>query len=180
MAILLTNGQFYIAHNKTGAVIKVSDISQAQNFYTVDKAIRQLTKTPGKCKSFYWIDTDSPEPVEPLEQIQQKPVKIKRKNFSSKQRAEIYKKSGGCCQLCGRKISFDEFTIDHIIPLNGGGTNDIDNLAAACKICNSFKADIYPAQFFDRITEIFMYQMDKKYSNNPTWKMARNMLMEIL
>ncbi len=41
MAILLTNGKFYIAHNRTGAVIKVADIEQAQDFYSVE---RRLTK----------------------------------------------------------------------------------------------------------------------------------------
>ena len=180
MAILLTNGQFYIAHNKTGAVIKVSDISQAQNFYTVDKAIRQLTKTPGKCKSFYWIDTDAPEPVEPLEQIQQKPVKIKRKHFSEAERKELYNRADGYCQLCGRKITISNFTVDHIVPLGRGGNNDMSNVQAVCKVCNQFKANIFPEQFIDRITEIFMFQMEKQYSDNPTWKMARNMLMEIL
>lgn len=39
MAILLTNGKYYIAHNRTGAVIKVSDIEQAQDFYSVERAI---------------------------------------------------------------------------------------------------------------------------------------------
>ena len=133
-------------------------------------------------KSYYYLDTlalDVSQP-EKLAEPKHKPVKIKRKSFSESQRKEIYNKSDGCCQLCGRKISFNEFTIDHIIPLNGGGTNDLDNLNAVCRICNSFKADIYPEQFFDRITEIFMFQMDKHYGNNAAWKMARNMLMEIL
>lgn len=180
MAILLTNGTYYIAHSERGAVIKVSDISQAQNFYTVDKAIRQLTKTPGKCKSFYWIDTDAPEPVEPMEQIQQKPVKIKRKHFSDAERKEIYNRADGYCQLCGRKITISNFTVDHIVPLGRGGNNDMSNVQAVCKVCNQFKANIFPEQFIDRITEIFMFQMEKQYGDNPTWKMARNMLMEIL
>ena len=180
MAILLTNGTYYIAHSERGAVIKVSDISQAQNFYTVDKAIRQLTKTPGKCKSFYWIDTDAPEPVEPMEQIPQKTVKIKRKHFSEAERKELYNRADGYCQLCGRKITISNFTVDHIVPLGRGGNNDMSNVQAVCKVCNQFKANIFPEQFIDRITEIFMFQMEKQYSDNPTWKMARNMLMEIL
>lgn len=182
MAILLTNGQFYIAHNQKGSIIKTQNILQAQNFYSVERAIAQKNKAPSKLKSYYFIDThefDVPEPDKSVEPIH-KPVKIKRKHFSDVERKEIYNKSDGFCQLCGRKISIEDFTVDHIIPLNGGGTNDLDNLNAVCRICNSFKADIYPAQFFDRITEIFMFQMDKHYGNNATWKMARNMLVEIL
>lgn len=71
-------------------------------------------------------------------------------------------------------------TVDHIIPLEKGGSNDLDNIQAACAVCNRFKANVYPDVFFDRITEIFMYQMGKQYNDNLAWKMARNMLMEIL
>ena len=171
---------YYIRHGKKGGVVKVQDIKQAQNFYTVDKAIRQLTKTPGKCKSFYWIDTDAPEPVEPMEQIQQKPVKIKRKHFSDAERKELYNRADGYCQLCGRKITISNFTVDHIIPLGRGGNNSMSNVQAVCKVCNQFKANIFPEQFIDRITEIFMFQMEKQHGDNPTWKMARNILMELI
>ena len=58
MAILLTNGKYYIAHNRTGAVIKVADIEHAQDFYSVERAINQRNKTPGKCAGYYYIDTE--------------------------------------------------------------------------------------------------------------------------
>ena len=51
MAILLTNGKFYIAHNRAGTVIKVADIEQAQDFYSVERAINQRNRTPGKSAS---------------------------------------------------------------------------------------------------------------------------------
>lgn len=185
MAVLLTNGEYYIAHNKTGAVIKVSDAEQAQNFYTVDKAINQINKTPGKCSGYYYIDTDV-TPIETIVQSETRTKKIKkksavkRKHYSGAERKAIYEKADGCCQLCGRKIEFRNMTVDHIIPLGKDGSNDLDNTQATCRVCNQFKANIYPEQFFDRITEIFIFQMEKQYSDNLTWKMARNMLMEIL
>lgn len=183
MAILLTNGEYYIAHNKTGAVIKVSDAEQAQNFYTVEKAEHQINKTPGKCSGYYYIDTDV-TPIESIMKSETKKIKkksaVKRKHYSGAERKAIYEKANGCCQLCGRKIAFEDMTIDHIVPLGKDGSNDLDNTQAACFICNQFKANVYPELFFDRITEIFMYQMEKQYSDNLTWKMARNMLMEIL
>lgn len=56
MAIILTNGVYFISHNATGGVIKVSTIEQAQNFYTMEKAENQINKVPGK---EYWIvDSD--------------------------------------------------------------------------------------------------------------------------
>lgn len=61
-----------------------------------------------------------------------------------------------------------------------GGIDSLDNIQLACKCCNRQKASYLPEKFFDRITEIFMYQMEKKYSDNGNWKLARNLLMEIL
>lgn len=57
MAILLTNGKYYIAHNKSGAIIKTMDIEQAQNFYSIERAIAQKNKCPGLTKGFYFVDT---------------------------------------------------------------------------------------------------------------------------
>ncbi|MEO1300160.1 MAG: HNH endonuclease, partial [Cyanobacteria bacterium J06636_16] len=37
------------------------------------------------------------------------------------------------------KFSPDPFSIEHIIPLSRGGTNDLDNLALACQGCNNHK-----------------------------------------
>ena len=57
MAILLTNGTYYIAHNKSGAIIKVTDIEQAQDFHSVERAIHLKNKSPSKTKGYYYIDT---------------------------------------------------------------------------------------------------------------------------
>lgn len=186
MAIVLTNGEYFIAHSKTGAVIKVSDIKQAQDFYTVEKAEAQKNKTPGKCFSYYWIDTDE-TPVQPVEQdIQPKPKRIKkksavkRKQYSVEERKEIYDRANGCCQLCGRKIAFEDMTVDHIIPISIGGADKMENLQCTCFADNQFKSNILPEQFFDRITEIFMFQMEKNHGDNLDWKISRNLLMGIL
>jgi len=52
----------------------------------------------------------------------------------------------GKCIQCNRKlyISTDgkpisEATVEHIIPKNHGGTDDLENLAVSCNNCNNFK-----------------------------------------
>ena len=90
--------------------------------------------------------------------------RMHRKSFSLKQREMIYKKANGKCELCGKSIVFSDMTIDHITPLAMGGTNDISNVQCSCSVCNSIKGSILPEDFLDRITTIFMYQMEKKVS----------------
>lgn len=64
-------------------------------------------------------------------------------------RDAVFGKVGGRCYYCGVKLlrkkiysetdQRREFTIDHIIPRSGDGTDDIGNLAPCCRRCNSTK-----------------------------------------
>ena len=166
MAIVLTNGKCYIAHDRTGAVIKVTDIEQAQDFYSVERAISQKRKTPGKCAGYYYIDTESKAYKR----------KIKRKIYSDEERRIIYNKSGGRCELCGQRLLFENMTLDHIIPLSMGGKDSMENLQASCFACNQFKSNILPDDFMDRIIKIFLYQTEKKCSKDMKLKIIHKLV----
>lgn len=49
----------------------------------------------------------------------------------------VYAKSGGLCWYCG--IDRCDRTIDHVVPISSGGTDDESNLVGACTLCNSLK-----------------------------------------
>lgn len=86
---------------------------------------------------------------------------ISRKGFSAEIRNDVYERTQGKCALCGKFVRFDQFTIDHIIPLAKGGTNDRNNLQCTCKRCNAMKQDFSQDEFIDRMIDILAYQMKK-------------------
>lgn len=45
------------------------------------------------------------------------------------------------CISCGKNFRKGDIDIDHIIPQNHGGTDDLDNLQCMCKHCNRSKQD---------------------------------------
>lgn len=95
--------------------------------------------------------------------------KVKRKQFSATERVKIYNKCKGRCDICGKFVPYDSFTVDHIIPLAKGGTNAMDNLQAACGVCNLIKQDILPEDLMTKLTEIILYQMRNSY-NDMLWE----------
>lgn len=173
MALVITNGTYYIATNEHGGIIKTLKMEDAQQFYNVNVAMKKIRKAPGKCKGYYVFDTDGDD----------KPStgkKTKRKKYSEQERKMIYIRDDGRCALCGRKITLSEMTIDHIVPLDKNGEDSINNLQSACLACNRFKANIRPDDFMDRITTIFIYQMGKKYGGKISWKIAYKALENII
>ncbi len=61
--------------------------------------------------------------------------------LSGSLRYEVLKRAGFRCELCG--ISADEraIEVDHVIPRNHGGTDELINLQALCYKCNANKGD---------------------------------------
>jgi 5-methylcytosine-specific restriction enzyme A len=49
------------------------------------------------------------------------------------------KTASGLCHYCGKKFSFKELTLDHIVPLARGGTTTPGNVVPACRPCNKAK-----------------------------------------
>jgi 5-methylcytosine-specific restriction endonuclease McrA len=52
-------------------------------------------------------------------------------------RAGVLRRDGRRCAYCSKRAD----TIDHVVPRSRGGTHTWDNCVAACRACNSKKAD---------------------------------------
>ena len=50
------------------------------------------------------------------------------------------------CHYCGQEAN----TVDHLIPISKGGTDEATNMVAACNPCNSGKRDRMTPTFFER------------------------------
>lgn len=55
-----------------------------------------------------------------------------------KKKKQVRKLYGKLCYICRDKMAD---TIDHVVPLSKGGTNDLGNLRPACYDCNWQKGD---------------------------------------
>ena len=55
-------------------------------------------------------------------------------------RLQIFEEDRWTCHYCGEKVSSDNASLDHIIPVCLGGSNERENLKTACLMCNSIKS----------------------------------------
>lgn len=173
MAYVLTNGTHYIRMTETGRVAKTQDVNEARIYLTTEKAKERLLKAPSKTHGYYIQDVET--------NAKYKFSRSKgRINFPKEVRELIYNTAKGRCALCGRKITYDNMTLDHIVPLAMNGVDDVSNLQCTCEACNLFKGAILPEDFFNRITTIFMYQMDKKNKHKLIWKITYNILKQMI
>ncbi len=63
----------------------------------------------------------------------------------TKIRTEVLNRDGYICKLCGREIDPRIATIDHIISVADGGTNELSNLRTLCPTCNFARSKLVDA-----------------------------------
>lgn len=51
-------------------------------------------------------------------------------------REEIFAKCNGRCRHCDITLNFQNFHVDHLVPIAQGGLSHNDNLVASCQSCN--------------------------------------------
>ena len=88
-------------------------------------------------------------------------------SFSKKTREVVYAKYHGHCAYCGQQIQYKDMQIDHFKPLGAyneenRGTDDIENLMPACRMCNHYKR-ANPLEVFRRLIEEIPRKLRQNY-----------------
>ncbi len=79
----------------------------------------------------------------------------RNKKHSTKSLQKLYKRDKGICYICGGKCNYEDYivrdgtiicgdyypSIEHVIPLCKGGTDNWDNIRLAHRKCNNIKGD---------------------------------------
>tara|TARA_B100000161_G_scaffold265403_1_gene241458 strand:+ start:398 stop:748 length:351 start_codon:yes stop_codon:yes gene_type:complete len=75
-------------------------------------------------------------------------VKRERKKAKELRKSSWWKEqvSKGICYYCNKKISPNEITMDHILPIVRGGKSNKSNCVVCCKDCNNKKKYLTPAE----------------------------------
>jgi len=58
----------------------------------------------------------------------------------------LFKRDANLCMYCGQRFSARELSREHVTPLSRGGTDNWNNVVAACKRCNNHKAGRTPEE----------------------------------
>ena len=100
-----------------------------QNYDDVVRSARESFKLPAVVVMRYQVQTQR-----------------RRKLFDSANRRVVFVRDAFRCQYCGVRVTLAAGTRDHVIPRCRGGADTLTNVVAACKACNSRKADRTPEE----------------------------------
>ena len=107
-------------------------------------------------------------------------VKVKREVLDKDTRLAVYKKDNGICQICGKPLDVEHFTVDHIIPLDRGGLNDISNYRCACSRCNKWKANSLDSELVTMLEDVGGNYLYKHPDSEMMSKFARMMVRGVI
>ncbi|MFI6493426.1 HNH endonuclease [Streptomyces sp. NPDC050564] len=75
-------------------------------------------------------------------------------------REAVLTSAGGWCTYCG-SMGVRAEVVDHVVPLEQGGADDITNLVPACRSCNASKRDRAPEQW--------RKSLERRHYGPPRW-----------
>lgn len=117
----------------------------------------ERNKEQAKQASVKWAKTPSGKASFANSAHRRRALKAKTTSESIADEIKRLLKLAKACYYCERPFSKTlKPTIDHILPLNKGGSHTIDNLCLACKSCNSKKNAKHPEEWAKQIGRLLI------------------------
>ena len=125
--------------NNHGIVQKDGEIFKLRNYetYTEDQRIELIQICQEKLNDY-------------IEKRGKRIFEHRRKSagyISGSIRYNVLKDAKSRCEICGVSVDTKGLEVDHMIPRNKGGTDEISNLQALCYSCNAMKRDKDSTEF---------------------------------
>jgi len=164
---IISTSQKYIGTD--GSV--VNSMKSARAFNSPDEAFDYMENNPAECNNLgkAIVINEDYKKFKRKQIINQRPIQKKlvetntdRITFSKQTRQMVMSKYNCTCPICGKTIRDDELSIDHIVPLSRGGSNDLTNLRPTHQICNRMKNNNTDEEFYNSVSDIacnYLYNM---------------------
>lgn len=82
---------------------------------------------------------------------------------NAKKRLSVFRRDRFRCVVCGRN---DDLTVDHILPISKGGTDEEKNLQTMCQRCNLRKGNHFTPPWWKKITLPFFSKHEAMVMEN--------------
>lgn len=71
-----------------------------------------------------------------------KPQRTERRFFTPEEKEKILEKSNHKCAHCGKMLTVETMTVEHVFPIGRGGDHNEFNIIALCNHCNEVKSNL--------------------------------------
>lgn len=148
--------------------------SKATKFLTKAEAEDLLTQRSSKLKNFTVLSLEQNQTEESNLELLKTPTGREatsedalialesniRRPFTKEERSMVYIRDKGICQVCGKFVTIDNLSVDHIVPVSQGGTYDLTNLRCTCLRCNQLKDRLKEDSFQEFILDAAIFQLN--------------------
>lgn len=88
------------------------------------------------------------------------PIRGRNRQEMKSVRDDIYERDDYTCQYCLNEFERKSLTLEHVVPVNEGGIDDMVNYITACRSCNSSKQDNLLQNFLSRRDDLSVQPED--------------------
>ena len=122
----------------------LADAARAWPLRNINRASKKRKKTAQKRTQRQPISVAQQERQRDFQTSADRRAIRKGKFVESIDRIVVWERDNGLCGICGKWVTFESFTIDHIIPFSRGGLHCYNNVQIAHSKCNNRKGSRMP------------------------------------